>query len=91
MAALCPGTIYINGCCCTFAIVIVCTVVGFTFNLDLFAAAAALHTICCCIRFFLKASAAGFTALAGILPIHYNGLLAAAAVTVVKTVGYGTC
>ena len=65
MAALCPGTIYINGCCCTFAIVVVCAVVGFTFNLDLFAATVAFHTICCCIRFFLKASTAGFICNAG--------------------------
>jgi len=45
----------------------------------------------CSVSVFIEASAAGFTALAGILSIHYNGLLAAAAVTVVKTVGYGTC
>ena len=41
----------------------------------------------CSVSVFIEASAAGFTALAGILSIHYNGLLAAAAVTVV-TVSY---
>ena len=40
---------------------------------------------------FVETSAAGFAALTGILSVYYNGLLAAAAVTVVKAVCYGTC
>jgi len=37
---MCIGAVYLNGGCCTFAVVIIGTVVGFAVNLDFVAAAA---------------------------------------------------
>lgn len=90
LRSACSVTTNVNILCHTVMIFIVNTFHCLTVNLQTVFRSFE-YILECSVSVFIEASAAGFTALAGILPIHYNGLLAAAAVTVVKTVGYGTC
>ena len=43
---MCIRAVYLNGGCCTFAVIIIGTVVGFAVNLDFFTSAAVCKAVC---------------------------------------------
>ena len=57
---MCIGAVYLNGGCCTFAVVIIGTVVGFAVNLDGLTSTAVFGTVHGTLALFPEASAGCF-------------------------------